>query len=52
MEENDFSLEDKNSVLNLSYEYVSDFYLDIQEKLISFVEENNLVSDFYLEIIK
>jgi len=52
MEKNNFSEEKKDEVLDLSYEYVSDFHFELQSDLIDFVESQNLVTPFYAEIFK
>lgn len=52
LENNNFSKEETEEKLNLAYEYVSDFHLEIQNELIKFIENNNLLTDFYLEIFK
>ena len=52
MEKNNFSEEKKDEVLDLSYEYVSDFHFELQSDLIDFVEKQSLVTPFYLEIFK
>ncbi|NCO31734.1 hypothetical protein GW891_02805 [bacterium] len=52
MEKNNFSEEKKDEVLDLSYEYVSDFHFELQSSLIDFIGKEKLLSDFYLEIFK
>ncbi|NVP17931.1 invasion protein CiaB [Candidatus Gracilibacteria bacterium] len=52
MEKNNFSEEKKDEVLDLSYEYTSDFHFELQSDLIDFVEKQSLVTPFYLEIFK
>lgn len=52
MEKNNFLEEKKDEVLDLSYEYVSEFHFELQSDFIDFVENKNLVTPFYLEIFK
>gem|GEM_PF-4503304 len=52
MEKNNFSEEKKDEVLDLSYEYVSEFHFELQNNLVDFVETQNLLTPFYLEIFK
>jgi hypothetical protein len=50
MENNNFSIEKIDEVLDLSYEYISEFHFELQNDLIDFIEKQNLVTPFYLEI--
>ncbi len=52
MEKAWFPQEQIDEFLDLSYNYVSDFYSDIQKSLLNYIEENNLLTDFYNEIFK
>lgn len=52
MEKAWFSQEQIDEFLDLSYNYVSDFYSDIQKSLLNYIEENNLLTDFYTEIFR
>ncbi len=52
MDANNFEKSKKDDVLNKSYEYVSDFYIDIHNSLLSFVKDNNLLTEFYREIVE
>lgn len=52
MENNNFSREKIDEVLDLSYEYTSEFHYELQNDLIDFIENQNLLTPFYLEIFK
>ncbi|MDD2907638.1 MAG: invasion protein CiaB [Candidatus Gracilibacteria bacterium] len=52
MEKNKFSQEKIDEILDLSYEYTCDFHMEIQNDLIGFVEKNNLLTPFYLDVFK
>jgi len=52
MEKFDFSQEKIDEILDLSYTYVSEFYTDLQADLIDYIQENKLLTPFYLEIFK
>lgn len=52
MEKSKFSQEKIDEVLDLSYEYISDFHFELQDDLIDFIEKEWLLTDFYLEIFK
>ncbi len=52
MEKLNFSQEKKDEVLDLSYEYVSEFHFELQNNLIDFIKTQNLLTPFYLEIFK
>lgn len=52
MENNNFSREKIDEVLDLSYEYTSEFHYELQNDLINFIENQNLLTPFYLEIFK
>lgn len=50
MEEKWFWIDQKNQILNDSYEYVSKFHYDIQLEILEYIKNNNLLTDFYIEI--
>lgn len=52
LDNNNFSKEKKDEILDLSYEYVVDFHSEIFLETIKFIEDNNLLTSFYLEIFK
>ncbi|MDD3145179.1 MAG: invasion protein CiaB [Candidatus Gracilibacteria bacterium] len=50
MEKQGFSQEKIDEILDLSYEYTSEFHFELQSDLIDFIEKEKLLTDFYLEI--
>ena len=50
MEKNHFSDEKKEDILDISISYVWDFYKEIQDDLISFINSKKLLTPFYREV--
>ncbi len=52
LEKNEFSEKESNDILEKSYDFVQDYHLRIHEEIINQVEKENLLTPFYLQIIK
>lgn len=52
LEKGDFTEEQKRNIFDLSYKFVWEFHSKIQLAIITFIENKNLLTPFYVEVFK
>ncbi len=52
LEENEFEQNHRDEILNLAFEYVSEFHYEMQAELLKFVQDNKLLTPFFEQVLK